>query len=216
MTTPINSDDQVISKYVEYLNNVSKFPASKKTEELKNYILSTYGENKTYYTRDKMIDIHNIALSIYINADNLKVLKRLYFGYLKYDYLSSINIDKIGSTNISQRALQEYENFKIKNKINNTDVDIVKNEAIIDLLVFIQRYINELENNIKINNIRLQNILQNKINNEMKLVNDSKKILNDKIDQNRSIDKSDIEIKAANSSYIIQEYYEVENYIGVY
>ena len=225
--TPIPdvTDDQLISKYVEYLNVFSKFPRSRDTINLRNYILSVYNSKKTYYTRSKTLDIHKKSFEIYKNLEiknnKMMVLKRLYYGYLKFDYISkmqnNLRVQQM-FREYSNNSLKQYNTFKTINMIDKASEAIVKNESIIDLLVLIQRDINILMKNNTVDTTRLnkenkvtkkQQIL-NKINKDSDLLNNISILLNTKLGENPSISKSDIDKKAKDASYILREYYEEE------
>ena len=149
------------------------------------------------------------------------VLKRLYYGYLKFDYISkmqnNLRVQQM-FREYSNNSLKQYNTFKTINMIDKASEAIVKNESIIDLLVLIQRDINILMKNNTVDTTRLnkenkvtqkQQIL-NKINKDSDLLNNISILLNTKLGENPSISKSDIDKKAKDASYILREYYEEE------
>lgn len=227
MSTPtpviMMSDEQVISKYVEYLTVAIKFPKSNEVFKLRTYIQSIFNSNPTYYTKNKGNEIHNKSYAIYQMNEILLVLKRLYFGYLKYDYLSSVstnNFEVQTYKSLATNALNEYNSYKLRTKI--TEDSSVKNDAKIDLLVFIQREINNYKKRNTTNELRKNKLT--KLSDKQKIDNDIKRdtdllktiqtLLNNKLIENASVSKIDIENKANSTSYIIQENYD-EKCIGV-
>lgn len=222
------SDDELIAKYyVPYLE--SPFKETKK--KLENQVLAIYATNPEYYTSLKKRELYNRT----VRKIKGKVLRRLYYGYLKFDYVSSLQTNSaIGQNykNQSQNALNQFNQYKTQNNI--TDDDMEKNEAVLDFLILIQRDINNLKKNNITDNNRLTNInkdllatkrpsgvtdaqllrerdrLIQKINNDSALLNSIQPFFNTKLTENPSISLSVVEQKANDANYAIQEYYQEE------
>ena len=222
------SDNDLIDKYyIPYLE--SKFKESQ--DRIKNQVLNIYKNNPEYYTTSKKQEIHDRS----VRKIKGKPLRRLYYGYLKFDYVSSLQTNSaIGQNykNQSQNALNQFNQYKTQNNI--TDDDMEKNEAVLDFLILIQRDINNLKNNNindkktlqKINNdllstkrpsgvsstqlLKEKDKITQKINNDSVLLSKIQPILNVKLSENPSISLSVVEQKANDANYAIQEYYQEE------